>query len=175
MLLHESRRRARTSGTGDLVLLEDQDRSLWDHNLIAEGLGLVEQALSSHRFGVYTLQAAIAAVHAEASEADAIDWNEIVGLYNLLVGISPSPIVELNRAVAVAMRDGPLAGLELIEEILVRGELSDYHLAHAARAELCRRLGRIAEARSSYKRAFSLTQQEPERRFLEQRLNELND
>jgi RNA polymerase sigma-70 factor, ECF subfamily len=175
MLLHESRRRARTSSTGDLVLLEDQDRSLWNRDLIAEGLELVEQALSSRRFGPYTLQAAIAAVHAEAPDAAATDWTEIVGLYSLLMRVNPSPVVELNRAVAVAMRNGPMAGLELIDAILARGDLTDYQLVHSARAELCRRLGRMAEARDYYERALSLTQQEPERRFLERRLKELGD
>jgi RNA polymerase sigma-70 factor, ECF subfamily len=175
MLLHESRRQARTSQIGDLVLLEDQDRSLWNRDLIEEGLRLVEQALSSHRFGPYTLQAAIVAIHAEAPNTATTDWNQIVGLYNILMRLNPSPIIELNRAVAVAMREGPSAGLELIDAILETGELNDYHLAHSARAELCRRLGRTAEARFSYKRALSLAQQEPERRFLQQRLNELNE
>jgi RNA polymerase sigma-70 factor, ECF subfamily len=173
MLLHESRRSARTSPTGDLVLLEDQDRSLWDRDLIAEGKSLVARALSSRRIGPYTLQAAIAAVHAEATTAAATDWAEIVGLYTVLMRVNPSPVVELNRAVAVAMRDGPLAGLKLIDAILARGELSDYHLAHSARAELCRRLGKTAQARAAYERALSLTHQEPERRFLQRRLAEL--
>jgi RNA polymerase sigma-70 factor (ECF subfamily) len=173
MLLHESRRAARTSPEGDLVLLEDQDRSLWNQEQIAEGTALVERALSSRRFGPYTLQAAIAAVHAGAPNVAATDWTQIVGLYDMLVQIDPSPVVELNRALAVAMRDGPLAGLGLIDAILARGELADYHLAHAARADLCRRLGRTAEARASYQRALGLTQQEPERRFLERRLGEL--
>jgi RNA polymerase sigma-70 factor, ECF subfamily len=175
MLLHDSRRTARTSPTGELILLDDQDRSLWDRAQIAEGLTLVEHALSSRRFGPYTLQAAIAAVHAEAPNAAATDWARIVGLYDALVQADPSPVVELNRAVAVAMRDGPLAGLELIDAILVRGDLGNYHLAHAARADLCRRLGRTAEARTSYERALGLTKQEPERRFLERRLAELPD
>ncbi|HEX7181329.1 MAG TPA: RNA polymerase sigma factor [Thermoanaerobaculia bacterium] len=175
MLLHESRRAARTSPTGDLVLLEDQDRSLWNREQIAEGTGLVRQVLASGPFGFYTLQAAIAAVHAEASTAAATDWNQIVGLYDLLARADPSPVVELNRAVAVAMRDGPLAGLALVDAILERGDLADYHLAHAARADLCRRLGRTAEARAAYERALSLTRQEPERRFLERRLAELPD
>jgi RNA polymerase sigma-70 factor, ECF subfamily len=175
MLLHDSRRAARTSPTGELILLDDQDRSLWDRAQIAEGLTLVEHALSSRRFGPYTLQAAIAAVHAEAPNAAATDWARIVGLYDALVQADPSPVVELNRAVAVAMRDGPLAGLELIDAILVRGDLGNYHLAHAARADLCRRLGRTAEARTSYERALGLTKQEPERRFLERRLAELPD
>ena len=175
MLLHESRRAARTSPAGDLVLLEDQDRSLWNREQIAEGTALVERALSSRRFGPYTLQAAIAAVHAEAPSAAATDWAQIVGLYDVLAQVEPSPVVELNRAVAVAMRDGPAAGLALIDAILARGDLADYHLAHAARADLCRRLGRTAEARASYERALGLTQQEPERRFLERRLAELPD
>ena len=174
MLLQESRRAARTSPSGDLVLLEDQDRSLWNREYIKEGLALVQRALSSRRFGPYTLQAAIAAVHAEASSAAATDWTQIVGLYDVLMRAEPSPVVELNRAVAVAMRDGPAAGLSLIDAILARGDLGNYHLAHAARADLCRRLGRIAEARASYERALSLTEQEPERRFLERRLAELN-
>jgi RNA polymerase sigma-70 factor (ECF subfamily) len=173
MLLQESRRSARVSPTGDLILLEDQNRSLWNRNLIAEGLALVERALSSRRFGPYTLQAAIAAIHAEAPDAAATDWAQIVALYNLLARTEPSPVVELNRAVAVAMRDGPLAGLELIDAIVARGDLADYHLAHSARADLCRRLGKEAEARASYERALALTQQEPERRFLERRLQEL--
>jgi RNA polymerase sigma-70 factor (ECF subfamily) len=173
MLLQESRRTARTSPTGDLVLLEDQDRSLWNRDHIAEGKVLLERALSSRRFGPYTLQAAIAAVHARAPDAAATDWAQIVELYRLLAQAEPSPVVELNRAVAVAMRDGPLAGLELIDAILARGELADYHLAHSARADLCRRLGRTAEARASYERALALTRLEPERRFLERRLQEL--
>jgi RNA polymerase sigma-70 factor (ECF subfamily) len=173
MLLQESRRAARTSPTGDLILLEDQDRSLWNRDQIAEGASLVERVLSSRRFGPYTLQAAIAAVHTEAASAAATDWAEIVGLYNVLARVEPSPVVELNRAVAVAMRDGPLAGLALIDVILARGELADYHLAHSARADLCRRLERTAEARASYERALALTQQEPERRFLARRLAEL--
>jgi RNA polymerase sigma-70 factor (ECF subfamily) len=173
MLLQESRRAARTSPSGELVLLEDQDRSLWNREQIAEGVALVEWALLSHRFGPYTLQAAIAAVHAEAASAAATDWAQIVALYSLLARAEPSPVVELNSAVAVAMRDGPLAGLELIDAILARGDLANYHLAHSARADLCRRLGRTAEARSSYERALALTQQEPERRFLERRLLEL--
>jgi RNA polymerase sigma-70 factor (ECF subfamily) len=173
MLLHESRRAARTSSTGDLVLLEDQDRSLWNRELIAEGTALVERALASRRIGPYTLQAAISAVHAEARSAAATDWAQIVGLYDVLARAEPSPVVELNRAVAVAMRDGPEAGLALVDAILARGELSDYRLAHAARADLCRRLGKTAEARASYQRALELTQQEPERRFLERRLSQL--
>jgi RNA polymerase sigma-70 factor (ECF subfamily) len=173
LLLQESRRAARTSLTGDLILLEDQDRSLWNRDQIAEGKALVERALSSRRFGVYTLQAAIAAVHAEAPNVAATDWAQVVGLYNVLVRAEPSPVVELNRAVAVAMRDGLEAGLALIDAILARGDLPDYHLAHAARADLCRRLGRTAEARASYDRALALARQEPERRFLERRLAEL--
>jgi RNA polymerase sigma-70 factor (ECF subfamily) len=173
MLLHEARRTARTSPAGEVVLLEDQDRSLWDRNLIAEGARLVERALLSRRFGAYTLQAAIAAVHAEAPSAAATDWNEIVGLYNVLLQTDPSPVVELNRAVAVAMRDGPGAGLALVDAILDRGDLVDYRLAHATRAELCRRLGRTAQARASFERALALARQEPERRFLERRLAEL--
>lgn len=173
MLLQESRRAARTSADGDLVLLEDQDRSLWHQELITEGLALVTQALSTQRIGPYSIQAAIAAVHAEAAEAAKTDWAQIVGLYDVLTRIEPSPIVELNRAVAVAMRDGPLAGLVLIEGLFNRGELTDYHLAHAARADMCRRLGRHAEARTFYKSALALTKQEPERRFLEQRLSSL--
>jgi RNA polymerase sigma-70 factor (ECF subfamily) len=175
MLLQESRRAARTSTSGDLVLLEDQDRSLWNRDYIAEGLALVERALSSRRFDAYTLQAAIAAVHAEAPSAAATDWRQIVRLYDLLLRAAPSPVVELNRAVAVAMRDGPAAGLRLVDTILAQGELDNYHLAHAARADLCRRLGRTAEARASYERALSLARQEPERRFLKRRLTELKD
>jgi RNA polymerase sigma-70 factor (ECF subfamily) len=173
MLLQESRRVARTSPTGDLVLLENQDRSAWNHQQIAEGKSLVEQALASRQFGPYTIQAAIAGVHAEATAADATDWSRIVDLYGILAQIEPSPVIELNRAVAVAMRDGPQAGLQLIDEILARGELDDYYLAHSARADLCRRLGRTADARISYERALALTRQEPERRFLEGRLREL--
>jgi RNA polymerase sigma-70 factor (ECF subfamily) len=173
MLLHESRRAARTSPSGDLVLLEDQDRSRWNREQIAEGTALVEQALLSRRPGPYTLQAAIAAVHAEASDIAATDWSQIIGLYDILLQVAPSPIVELNRAVAVAMRDGPSAGLALIDAILDRGDLAGYHLAFAARADLYRRLGRMAEAQAAYERALSLTQQEPERRFLERRLREL--
>jgi RNA polymerase sigma-70 factor (ECF subfamily) len=175
MLLHDSRRAARTSPTGELILLEDQDRSLWNQDQIAAGASLVQQALSSRRIGPYTIQAAIAAVHAEAPNAAATDWAQIVGLYDVLVQADPSPVVELNRAVAVAMRDGPVAGLNLIDAILARGDLGNYHLAHAARADLCRRLGRTAEARASYERALGLTKQEPERRFLERRLAELSN
>jgi RNA polymerase sigma-70 factor (ECF subfamily) len=173
MLLQESRRVARTSPTGDLILLEEQDRSLWDRDQIAEGKALMEKALSSRRFGTYTLQAAIATAHADAPNATATDWVRIAGLYDVLVRVEPSPVVELNRAVAVAMRDGPDAGLALIEGILTRGDLADYHLAHAARADLCRRAGRTAEARTSYQMALILARQEPERRFLERRLTEL--
>jgi RNA polymerase sigma-70 factor (ECF subfamily) len=173
MLLHESRRVARTSPVGDLVLLEHQDRALWDSDQIADGKAMVQRALSSRRFGPYTIQAAIAAVHAEAPNAAATDWAQIVGLYEVLAQAAPSPVVELNRAVAVAMRDGPAAGIELIDAILARGDLQDYYLSHAARADLCRRLGRSADARKSYRRALELTQQEPERRFLERRLEEL--
>jgi RNA polymerase sigma-70 factor (ECF subfamily) len=173
MLLHESRRAARTSASGDLVLLDDQDRSLWNHALITEGAALVERAIGSRRFGPYTLQAAIAAVHAEAPSAGATDWAQIVGLYDVLLRAAPSPVVELNRAAAVAMRDGPAAGLGLIDAILSRGELAEYHLAHSARADLCRRLGRTADARASYQRALGLSTQLAERRFLERRLSEL--
>ena len=173
MLLHDSRRAARTSPTGDLILLEDQDRSLWNRDQIAEGVALMERALSSRRIGPYALQAAIAAVHAETPRAAATDWARIVGLYDVLVQADPSPVVELNRAVAVAMRDGPEAGLVLVDAILGRGDLGNYHLAHAARADLCRRLGRIKDARVSYERALGLTRQEPERRFLIRRLSEL--
>ena len=173
MLLQESRRAARTSPSGDLVLLENQDRSLWNRDYIREGLALVEPALASPQVGPYTLQAAIGAVHAQAPSAAAIDWTQIVGLYDLLLRAEPSPVIELNRAVAVAMRDGPAAGLGLIDAILARGDLDNYHLAHAARADLCRRLGLTAEARAAYQRALSLTQQEPERRFLARRLAEL--
>jgi RNA polymerase sigma-70 factor (ECF subfamily) len=173
MLLHESRRAARTSPSGELVLLDDQDRTRWNQEQIAEGQALVERALASRRFGPYTLQAAIAAVHAEAASAAATDWPQIVGLYDVLLRADPSPVVELNRAAAVALRDGPAAGLALIEAILARGDLAEYHLAHSARADLCRRLGRIADARASYERALALTRQAPERRFLERRLAEL--
>jgi RNA polymerase sigma-70 factor (ECF subfamily) len=170
MLLHESRRAARTSPSGELILLDEQDRSVWNQDQIAEGTRLVERALLSRRFGPYTIQAAIAAVHAEAPHAAATDWAEIVGLYDVLSRADPSPVIELNRAVAVAMRDGPAAGLALVDAIIGRGDLLDYRLAHAARAELCRQLGRTAEARASYERALALTRQEPERRFLERRL-----
>lgn len=170
MLLHDARRAARASPDGELVLLDAQDRTLWNHGQIAEGATLVEQALASRRFGPYTLQAAIAAVHSEARDAAATDWAQIVGLYEALLRIDPSPIIALNRAVAVAMRDGAAAGLPLIDALLARGELADYRLAHAARADLCRRLGKTADARAAYERALALTQQEPERRFLERRL-----
>lgn len=173
MLLHESRRPARTTPEGDLILLDDQDRSLWNRDQIAEGVALVEQSLATHRLGPYTLQAAIVAVHAEAQDASHTDWSEVVGLYDLLVRLEPSPVVELNRAVAVAMRDGPSAGLALIDAILNRGDLHDYCLAHSARADLCRRLGQLDEARESYERALTLTEQEPERRFLARRIEEL--
>jgi RNA polymerase sigma-70 factor (ECF subfamily) len=175
MLLQDSRRAARTSPTGDLILLEQQDRSLWNREQIAEGTALVERALASRQVGPYTIQAAIAAVHAEAPDAAATDWAQIVGLYDVLLRAESSPVVELNRAVAVAMRDGPSAGLALVDAILSRGDLTNYHLAHSARADLCRRLGRTAEACASYEKALSLTQQEPERRFLERRLSELQD
>ena len=173
MLLHESRRAARTSPSGEIVLLDDQDRSLWNGDQIAEGLALVERALSSRRFGSYTLQAAIASVHAEAPAASATDWDRIVGFYDGLQAAYPSPVVELNRAAAVAMRDGSAAGLDLIDALLARGDLDNYHLAHSARAELCRRLGRTADARASYTRALELATLEPERRFIERRLREL--
>jgi RNA polymerase sigma-70 factor (ECF subfamily) len=173
MLLQESRRKARSSADGDIILLEDQDRSLWDQALIAEGLALVRRALSSRRVGPYILQATIAAVHAEASNATATDWNQIAGLYGVLLTIDPSPVVELNHAVALAMRDGPAAGLARIDAIFGRGELTDYYLAHSARAELCRRLGQTAAATASYQRALALARQGPERRFLERRLREL--
>ena len=175
MLLQESRRAARTSLSGELVLLNDQDRSLWNREQIAEGSALVTRSLASQRFGPYTLQAAIAAVHADAMSADATDWDEIAGLYDVLLRVEPTPVVELNRAVAIAMRDGPAEGLALIETLLARGDLKDYHLAHAARADLCRRLGRTAQARVSYKRALALARQSPERRFLERRLADLSD
>lgn len=174
MLLHESRRAARVSPGGDLVLLEDQDRSLWNRDLIAEGTALVERAFSSRQIGSYTLQAAIAAVHAAAATLANTDWPQIVGLYDMLLQVAPSPVFETSRAVAVAMRDGPAAGLALIDAILSRGDLADYHLAHSARAELCRQLGRTADARISYERALALAQQEPERRFLERRLADLS-
>jgi RNA polymerase sigma-70 factor, ECF subfamily len=173
MLLQESRRAARTSPAGELILLDDQDRALWNREQIAEGVALVERALNSRRFAAYTLQAAIAAVHAEAESPAATDWRQIVALYNQLVRIQPSPVVQLNRAVAIAMRDGPEAGLRHIDAVLEHGELANYYLAHAARADMCRRLGRTAEARSSYEKALALTQQEPERQFLQDRIRQL--
>lgn len=173
MLLQESRRAARTSATGGLILLENQDRALWNRVQIAEGLALVERTRGSRRFGAYTLQAAIAAVHAEAESAATTDWRQIVALYNQLVRVQPSPVVHLNRAVAIAMCDGPEAGLVHIDALLAQGELADYYLAHSARADLCRRLGRVAEARASYERALALTQQEPERQFLRERIRQL--
>jgi RNA polymerase sigma-70 factor (ECF subfamily) len=173
MLLQESRRTARTSADGDLILLEDQDRSFWDRAKIAEASSLVEQAISSQKFGVYTIQAAIAGVHAAAPTAVQTDWAQMVTLYDVLLRAEPSPVVELNRAVAVAMRDGPQVGLDLIDAILARGELADYHLSHAARADLCRRLGRLSDAQESYHKALALARQEPERRFLQRRLREL--
>ena len=175
LLLQDSRRAARTSATGELILLEDQDRSRWNREQITEGGSLLQRALSMGQVGPYTIQAAIAAAHAQAPTAAATDWSQIVGLYTLLLQAEPSPVIELNRAVAVAMRDGPSAGLELVDGILARGDLETYHLAHAARADLCRRLGRTKDARTSYERALSLTQQEPERRFLEKRLSQLPD
>jgi RNA polymerase sigma-70 factor (ECF subfamily) len=173
MLLQESRRGARTSPTGELILLENQDRSLWNREQIAEGVALLERALKSRRFGPYTLQAAIAAVHAEAESVALTDWRQIVALYNQLVRIQPSPVVQLNRAVAIAMRDGPEVGLALIDAVLEQGGLANYYLAHSARADMCRRLGRTAEARSSYEKALALTQQEPERQFLQERIRQL--
>ena len=175
MLLHEARRAARTSPTGELVLLDDQDRALWNREQIAEGSALIERALASRRIGPYTLQAAIAGVHAEAMVAAETDWAQIVGLYDVLLRAEPSPVVELNRAAAIAMRDGPAAGLALVDRILDRGDLADYALAHSARADLCRRLGKTGDARASYERALRLTRQEPQRRFLERRLAELRD
>ncbi len=173
MLLHDARRTARTSPEGELILLDEQDRSLWNREQIQEGLALVEKALASRRFGPYTLQAAIAAVHAEAPTAAATDWRQIVGIYDVLLRVEASPVVELNRAAAVAMRDGPEIGLALVDAILARGELVDYHLAHSARADLCRRLGRTPQAIAAYQRALALTTQAPERRFIERRLAEL--
>jgi RNA polymerase sigma-70 factor (ECF subfamily) len=175
MLLHESRRAARASPAGDLILLDEQDRTRWNHEQIAEGVALVERALPLRRRGPYCLQAAISAVHAEAASTAATDWREIVGLYDVLAQVEPSPVVELNRAVAVAMRDGPQAGLALVDLLLERGDLADYRLAHAARADLCRRLGKTAEARASYERALELTRQTPERRFIERRIAELKN
>ena len=173
MLLQESRRAARTSPAGELILLENQDRALWNREQIAEGVALVEKALKSRRFGSYTLQAAIAAVHAEAESTAATDWRQIVALYNHLVRVQPSPVANLNRAVAIAECSGPAAGLAHIDALLEHGELANYYLAHSARAELCRRLGRTAEARSSYEKALALTQQEPERQFLQERIRQL--
>jgi RNA polymerase sigma-70 factor, ECF subfamily len=173
MLLQESRRAARSSASGDLVLLDQQDRSLWNRNQIGEGSALVQRALAANQIGPYSAQAAIAAVHANSPTAAQTDWVKIVALYDLLLRAYPSPVVELNRAVAVAMRDGPAAGLALIEAILARGELEDYYLAHSAKADLCRQVGRNLEARASYERALALTEQEPERRFLARRLREL--
>jgi RNA polymerase sigma-70 factor (ECF subfamily) len=173
MLLHESRRPARASVDGELVLLDQQDRSLWDRKLTEEGKTLVERALASGPFGRYTLQAAIAAVHAQAPTAEATDWTQIVELYNRLGQIDPSPVIELNRAVAVAMREGPAAGLALVEAILARGDLENYHLVHSARADLYRRLGKTNEARAAYQKALSLATQGPEQRFLKKRLSEL--
>jgi RNA polymerase sigma-70 factor (ECF subfamily) len=175
MLLHEARRATRTSPEGDLVLLKDQDRARWNREQIAEGIALVRGALSSDSVGAYSLQAAIAAVHASAPDFAATDWAQIVDLYDLLMQVTPSPVVEINRAGAVTMRDGPAAGLELVDAILARGDLANYPLAHATRAELCRRLGKAGEARSSYQRALALAQQEPERRFLERQLAKVTD
>jgi len=174
MLLHESRRRARCDTAGELVLLEQQDRASWDQRLIREGIALVERALATRRFGPYTLQAAIAAVHAEARTPESTDWRQICALYAALLAMQPSPVVELNRAAAVAMHEGPAAGLALIDALLARGELRDYHLAHSARADLCRRLGRREEAIAAYRQALALTPSDPEKRFLEQRLRELS-
>jgi RNA polymerase sigma-70 factor (ECF subfamily) len=173
MLLQESRSAARTSPAGDLILLEQQNRTLWNRDQIAEGVVLVERALETHRLGSYTPQAAIAAVHAEAESAAVTDWRQIAMLYDRLTRMEPSPVVELNRAVAIAMCDGPESGLNLIDSLLARGELANYHLAHSARADLCRRLGRTAEARPSYEKALALAQQEPERRFLQERIHGL--
>ena len=175
MLLHESRVSARTSSTGDLILLEDQDRSLWDRDMIVEGLSLVDRAFSSKPPGSYALQAAIAALHAEARHAQNTDWAQIAELYTLLLRINPSPVIELNRAVAIAMHKGPEAGLRQIDAIMDRGDLKNYHLAYSARAELYRKIGRISEARASWKRAFEFAQQEPERRFIQLKLKELGD
>jgi RNA polymerase sigma-70 factor (ECF subfamily) len=174
MLLNESRRRARTSGSGEIVLLDEQDRSLWDQALIEEGRMYVDRALASGPVGAYTLQAAISATHAAASNADDTDWSQIVAWYDLLARAAPSPVVDLNRAVAIAMRDGPEVGLRLVDAILSQGDLAEYHLAHAARADMCRRLGRNAEAQSAYKQAYTLARQEPERRFLQRRIAELS-
>jgi RNA polymerase sigma-70 factor (ECF subfamily) len=173
MLLHESRHAARTSPAGELILLENQDRALWNKEQIAEGVALLEKALKSGRFGAYTLQAAIAAIHAEAESVARTDWRQIVALYDRLLRIQPSPVVQLNRAVAIAMCDGPEAGLAHIDAVLERGELANYYLAHSARADMCRRLGRTSEARASYEKALALTQQEPERQFLQERIRQL--
>ena len=173
MLLQESRRAARTSPAGELILLENQDRSLWNREQIAEGGSLLKKALNSRRFGPYTLQAAIAAVHAEAESVAATDWRQIVAIYDQLVRMQSSPVVHLNRAVAIAMRDGPEAGLNHIDAVLQNGELANYYLAHSARADMCRRLGRTDEARASYEKALTLTQQEPERLFLRERIRQL--
>jgi len=174
MLIQESRRAARTTSTGDIVLLEDQDRSLWVRDYISEGSELIQEALQTRRFGVYTVQAAIAAVHAEAESPEETDWAQIIALYDVLSTIDPSPIVQLNRAVAIAMRDGPAVGLTIIDQILAEGTLSEYHLAHAARADLCRRMGKTSDAAQAYRRALELVKQEPERRFLERRLKQLS-
>ena len=175
MLLHDARRASRTSPDGKLLLLDEQDRSLWNREQIREGAALLQRSLTSRRFGPYTLQAAIAAIHAEAPNAAATDWEQIVGLYDVLMRTDPSAVVELNRAAAIAMRDGPAAGLVRIDIILARGELNDYYLAHSARADLCRRLGLVAEATAAYQRALELTQQGPERRFLERRMASLRN
>jgi RNA polymerase sigma-70 factor (ECF subfamily) len=173
MLLQESRREARSAANGDLILLDEQDRSKWNREQIAEGKAMLVRALAARRLGAYTLQAAIAAVHADASDATSTDWAQIVALYDVLLRVVPSPVVELNRAVAVGMRDGPEAGLVAVDSVSANGELDGYHLFHAARADLCRKLGRRDEARESYQKALNLTQQEPERRFLEKRLREI--
>ncbi len=174
MLLQESRRKARSTADGDLILLENQDRTLWNQDQIAEGLSLVERAINSGQFGIFTLQAAIAAVHSSAASSTETDWPQIVALYDILLGAAPSPVVELNRAVALAMRDGPQVGIDIISAILARGDLADYHLAHAALADLCRRIGKTDQARQSYVQALALARQEPERRFLKGRLRELD-
>lgn len=174
MLLHESRRTARISATGELILLDEQDRSLWQQDMIEEGCALVKRGLRSGHAGPYCLQAAIAAVHAEAASAEQTDWAQIVGLYDILLRLQPSPVIRLNRAVALAQRDGPAAGLAQVEAILSRGDLQDYHLAHAARADFCRQLGQVGAARESYRHALALVRQGPERRFLEQRLAQLD-
>ena len=173
MLLHDSRRDARSGPDGDIVLLADQDRASWDRERIAQGIALVERAISSRRFGVYTVQAAISAVHAEAKTAADTDWTQIIGLYDLLMRMMPSPVVALNRAAAIAMRDGPEAGLTLIDTLLQDGELTNYHLAHSARGELCRRLGRTADAKRAYEQALALSPAAPEQRLLQKRIAEL--